>query len=197
MKWTRAVSHLSELADRCAAAVESPVQVLRVTSLQVFGGLLGRVGDLDVVEVALAVDLPAADVPWLSRPAGAQHWASMTRLDKNPVVGLWRSDRVPVWNHHVVRPLVVWDVAGGRRDEALAAVRAGEAEPLRPAAPTAQDLEQRLRDEVDLSLAALRRRTREYDERRWGPGKLTPASDALWDASSGYLDLLDALAAGR
>jgi hypothetical protein len=193
VKWSRAVTHLSELADRCGQAAASPVRVLPVTSLWVFGGLLGPVRDLEVVEVALAVDLPPQLVPWLGRPVGAQHWAAMTRMDKNPVVGRWRSDRVPVWNHSVVRPLLVWDAAGGRRDPVVEAVSAGRAEPLRPSAPSPAELAERLRAELAVSLGALRRSTREYDDRRWRPGTLTAVSDALHDASAGYLDVLDAL----
>ena len=40
--------------------------------------------------------------------------------------------------------------------------------------------------------AELRSGTLEYDNRRWKPGKLEPVADALWRASDGYLDVLDA-----
>jgi hypothetical protein len=51
----------------------------------------------------------------------------------------------------------------------------------------------RLDDEHVLSLRALRQHTRVYEEKRWAPGKLEPFSDALWRASEGYLDILDAV----
>jgi hypothetical protein len=51
----------------------------------------------------------------------------------------------------------------------------------------------RLDDELTVSLRALRGQTRSYEDRRWSPGKLEPAADALWRASDGYLDMLDAV----
>jgi hypothetical protein len=31
------------------------------------------------------------------------------RLNKNPVHAYWRSAHAPVWNHEVVRPVLLWD----------------------------------------------------------------------------------------
>jgi hypothetical protein len=70
----------------------------------------------------------------------------------------------------------------------------GRGEDVRIPAPSPEELRARLRSDLDVSLAALRERTKTYEERRWSPGKLTPVADALWQASNGYLDLLDALA---
>ncbi|MBB5804860.1 hypothetical protein F4560_004628 [Saccharothrix ecbatanensis] len=54
------------------------------------------------------------------------------------------------------------------------------------------ELRARLGEELAVSLRALRRQTRAYEEKRWSPGKLTTVSDALWRVSEGYLDVLDA-----
>jgi hypothetical protein len=195
MKWTRAVHHVESLAQSCADMATRPSSIfpLRVTQLWAVGDLLGQARDLDSVTVALSVDAPVDEVPWWSEPRGAQHWANATRLAKNPIVPWWRSAHAPVWNHRIDRPVLLWDEADGVRTDALAALRDGRGESVRPDAPAPDELRARLKDELAVSLRALRASTREYDDRRWSPGKLEPVADALWRASDGYLDVLDAV----
>ncbi|MDU0289052.1 hypothetical protein [Saccharothrix longispora] len=195
MKWTRAVRHLWDLAEKCAE-LDGPagaIYQVRVVGLWAVGDVLGEARDVDRVTVALAVDLPVDEVPWRSEPAGAEHWGNATRMTRNPITPLWRSARGPVWNHRVERPVLVWDSAGGVAEETLAALEAGRGDRLRPPAPSADELRERLRDELDVSLRALRGRTHAYEEKRWRPGKLDPVADDLWRAGVGYLDVLDAL----
>lgn len=199
MKWSRAVHHLDALAQTCAEMATRPDSIfpLKVAQLWAVGDILGGEQDLDAVTVVLAVDRPVDDVPWRGEPSGAQHWASATRLSKNPIVPFWRSTRAPIWNHHIVRPALIWDSATGTAEETLAAVRTGDAEPFRQPAPTADELAARLADELRVSLAALRVGSQTYDDRRWRPGKMEPVADALWLASFGYLDVLDAVHNGQ
>ena len=199
MKWSRAVHHLDTLAQTCAEMATRPDSIfpLKVAQMWAVGDILGGQQDLDVITVALAVDLPVDDVPWLGEPSGAQHWASATRLTKNPILPFWRSTRAPIWNHHIVRPALIWDSATGTAEETLAAVRTGDAEPFRLPAPTADELTARLTDELRVSLAALRVKSQTYDDRRWRPGKMEPVADALWLASAGYLEVLDAVHNGQ
>ncbi|WP_158852043.1 DUF7711 family protein [Saccharothrix deserti] len=194
MKWSRAVRHVEELAAKCGelAGLPSSIHPLRVVQLWAVGDILGEPRDLERVTVALVVDLPVDDVPWLSEPHGAEHWANATRVAKNPIRPLWRSSRAPVWNHHVDRPALVWDSVDGTVEETLAALADGRGEEVRLPAPTADEMRARLRDELAVSLRALRRHTRAYEDKRWSPGKLTAVSDALWRVSDGYLDVLDA-----
>lgn len=193
MKWSRAVHHVESLAQTCARmATPSPIFQLRVTELWVSGALLSRPAELETVSVALVVDLPADAVAWCSEPPGAQHWANAAKLSTAPIRVWWRSADVPVWNHRIERPALVWDVAGGVSDETLAALRDGRGEEVRVDAPTAEALRGRLRDELAVSRRALADCTEEYEQRRWKPGKLTTVADALWRASDGYLDLLEA-----
>lgn len=175
------------------AARPASIFPLRVTQLWAVGDILGPPCDLDAVTVALCVDLPVDDVAWWTVPSGAQQWANAVRLDKNPILVWWRSAHGPVWNHRVDRPVLVWDVEGTRED-AIAALREGAGESVRPVAPTPDQLRARLGDELAVSLRALRACTQAYEDRRWAPGKLTPAADALWRASDGYLDVSDAVA---
>jgi hypothetical protein len=191
VKWTRAVHHLAELAEKCA---ELPTSFFRfqVVELWVFGDLLDVPREVDTIEVALVTDLPVDEVPWLSEPVGAEHWANSTRLSRNPFSPFWRSADAPVWNHRVERPALIWSAADGINEEALVAVSDGTGELVRIAAPTPEELRKRVEDELAVSLAALRRANQAYTEHRWAPGKLTPHSDALWRTTTGYLDLLDA-----
>lgn len=198
VKWSRAVHHVETLAETCAEMITKPRSIfpVRVVQLWAVGDILGAVGDIEAVTVALGVDLPVDEVPWLGEPSGGQQWAYATRLAKNPIVPLWRSVHAPIWNHYVDRPALVWDSASGVAEETIAALREGRAESVRLPAPTAAELRMRLDDELGVSLAALRGRSRDYDERRWSPGKLEPVADALWRAGDGYLDVLDALRNG-
>ena len=167
---------------------------LRVTQMWAVGEILGPPrDDVEAVTIALCVDLPPEAVAWRSEPPGARHWANATGLAKNPVVVWWRSAHAPVWNHCIERPVQVWDEANGVREEVLAALREGRGEAMRPPAPAPRLLRARLEEELAVSRHALRACTKDYEDRRWSPGKLEPVADALWRAGDGYLDVFDAL----
>lgn len=192
MKWSRAVHHVESLARSCAEMATRPVAPLRVVELWAVGDLLGGSRDLDSVTVAAAVDVPAAGVAWWTEPAGARHWCQATRVAQQPVQIWWRSVHAPVWNHRIQRPVLLWDVADGVREEALAALRAGDGASMGTPAPTVDEFVARIDAELAVSLAALRDRTEAYDRRRWSPGRLEPVADALWECAGGYLDVRDA-----
>ncbi|GAA3014032.1 DUF7711 family protein [Actinokineospora diospyrosa] len=193
MNWTRAVHHLSTLATTCADMATRPASIfpLRVDELWAAGDILGRARELETITVALTADVD--EVPWRTEPSGSRHWAAAARLPQTPATAYWRSAHAPVWNHVLERPVLVWSVYSGVDEEALAAIGEGNGESVRPPAPTAEELTERLDAELALSLRALREGTHEYGQRRWKPGKLEPVSDALWQASTGYLDLLDVI----
>ncbi|MEV4315186.1 hypothetical protein [Actinocrispum sp. NPDC049592] len=193
MKWARAVHYLADLAQKCAERAELPESIrgLPVVELWTFGDVLGEPREVEVVRVALVVDLP--EVPWLSAPHGAEHWANATRMAKNPIAPVWRSADALVWNHFVDRPARIWSVEDGVAQSALEAIRDGKGPEIRLPAPSPGELRERLDEEMALSLRSLREQTRGYDESRWGPGKVMAAADALWRAADGYLDLLDAM----
>jgi hypothetical protein len=180
------------MAEACGdkARAFSP---LRVTEFWAYGEILGAQRELEGVRVAMAVDLPVEDVPWLSLPPGSQHWSNATRLTQSPLRPLWRSAHAPIWNHWIERPVLLWDSATGVAEKALAGLREGQGESLRPPAPTPDELRARLEDELAICLRSLRGQTRLYDDERWRPGKMEPVADALYRASDGYLDIMDAM----
>jgi hypothetical protein len=193
MKWERAVHHLGALAQACAETLNAPMFALRVTQLWAVGDILGPRRDLDTVTVALAINRPAEEVPWLSEPSGTQHWANAVRLNKNPFTVFWRSDAAAIWNHDIVRPALVWSSADGERPDVLAAISDGDAERVRSVGPTEDELAARLADELAVSRDSLQAATDAYEKRRWSRGKLEPTADALWLASLGYLDIMRAI----
>lgn len=102
---------------------------------------------------------------------------------------LFRSAGAPVWNHVVERPVRFWSREDGLDHEVLLQLRHGGGEGLRPEAPTAGELRERLDRDLAASLTALTRATRAYDEKRWSPGSPKKRGDALCDAALGYVDL--------
>jgi hypothetical protein len=198
MKRSRALHHLHALAEACATMAGRPSSIfpLQVIGLWAAGEVLDPVDSVEVLVVALQVDLPPRATPWLCAPPGATHWAHAVRLPKLPIVAHWRSVHAPVWNHDLVRPLLVWSAQDGVQDPALAALTGPDRavlDALRGPAPTPQQRRERLEREVLLAQAAVRERSADYQRRRWSPGKLEPVADALADAVQGWLDLQDAL----
>lgn len=180
MKWSRAIHHLEELAQTCADMASRPATIfpLRVTQLWAYGDVLTIGGsansddvsanrvNLDSLQVALTVDLPVDEVAWFCPPVGAEHWAQATRLSKNPIVALWRSTRAPVWNHHIRRPLLIWDESATLPADSLSALRNGAAEALRLPDPSPAELQARLDAELAASHRALESATARYEQRR-------------------------------
>ena len=194
MKWSRAVHHVELAAQGCAhvAGLASAIVPLTVSQLWVLGELLGPPQDVESITLALVVDLPVAEVSWLSEPHGSDHWLAMARLSNSPIVRRWRSAHAPVWNHAIVGPLMVWDSDSGEQEGALDALREGRGAAAGLPEPLPEQRRARLLDELGVSFGALRARTLAYEQRRWGKGSLEPAADALWQASTGYLDVLAA-----
>ena len=101
-----------------------------------------------------------------------------------------------MWNHHIRRPLLIWDESKGIVVDALAALQDGTAETMRLPEPTPGEMQARLEAELATSHRALESAAANYELRRFSPGKLEPVADALWRASAGYLDVLGASGSG-
>ena len=192
VKLSTAVSHLGALAEECdrLSSVRSSGFPFTVGQLWAVGDVLGAPRELDWVTVALVVDLPPEEVPWWCAPEGARWWAETTRLSKNPISAWWRSSHVPVWNHRIIRPLLIWDADAGVRPDALTAIRAGRGASAGLELPTQEEYVSRMEAELEVSLAELQRRTREYETEH--TVRLGIRADALFAAAQGYLDVLAA-----
>jgi hypothetical protein len=99
-----------------------------------------------------------------------------------------------VANSYIERPLRVWSV-DGPDSAALEALTQGEAEGLREPPPAAERAREQRAAELAVSLAHLRRIEAGYWERDWRSahrGNGVHPENHLWEAVSGYLDLLNA-----
>jgi hypothetical protein len=195
MKRDTALRRLREMADKCQSmAGPAPDFMLRVIEFWVFGVFLDEPASTpEWVDVALVVDLPPDVAHWFAHPPGTEHWAYATRLQQSPLTPQWRPKGYPVWNHDIRRPLLLWDVPEGVREEAFAGLRTAAYEPLRLPEPSPEELRERLVEERGSCLTALKKSTRDYTEKRWGQGKIERIADPLHFAALGYLDILAAL----
>lgn len=195
MRRNTATKHLRTLAGLCGTAnlpSDDPILV----EVYAYGDILDpEIDELERVRVALVLDLPADEVTWLALPDVTIWLTYHLRLDKVPVHALRRPAVWPVWNHFIRRPLRIWTVDGGTDEEALTALSNGDAERLRLPAPEPEEEAEQLAEELDASLAHLRRVQDSFHEREWRAAhknfNIYP-EDHLWHAVEGYLDLLDA-----
>lgn len=200
MKRSTAISRLASIAEECAQLTER-IEMFGTTppvsSFWTFGPVLDGPdawpADRQAVEAALVFDAPEADVYWYARPRDLTFAADLLGWSKRPVHLMFRSAAAPVWNHHIVRPLLLWDAETGLHEDAIAALRSGDVEALRDPARSEAELRDRLLRECEVSFEAMRSTTATYDDKRWARGNPRPHADAMWEASAGYVDLRTAL----
>lgn len=159
-----------------------------------FGAVLEPGAEVDAVELAFVLNLPAEELPWYVEPQSLAGLPSLLEIDKAPVLRYWRPAVWPVANHLIHRPLRVWSL-DGPDNAALDALERGEAERLRMPAPTAEQQREQLSVELDVSLAHLRRVEAGFWEREWRSahkGSGIYPENHLWNAVHGYSELLAA-----
>jgi hypothetical protein len=191
VKYSTAVSRLRSCAadlDRLAGVTDEPL----LLEAWAFGELLQLPEQLDIVSLALVIDLPAQDVTWYARPAPAEAAISLLRFDKYPLHWFWRPTMWPVWNHAIDPAVRFWSRAG-IDTISLDAIAHGDVEALpliRP--PSHEALREQLVIEHEAARAHLRDVLDRYDDREWQHGhsrfSLRP-EDHLWSAARGFLDL--------
>lgn len=189
-----AIRRIRTVAERCQRAGGLWDDEPFLLAAYVFGAVLEPGVDVDVVELAFVVNLPADELPWCAEPQSLVGLPSLLEIDKAPVQWYWRPAVWPVANHLIHRPLRVWSL-DGPDTAALDALERGEAERLRMPAPTVEQQREQLSVELDASLAHLRRVEAGFWEREWRSahkGSGVYPEKHLWDAVHGYLDLLAA-----
>ncbi|MFC4854593.1 DUF7711 family protein [Actinophytocola glycyrrhizae] len=194
MHYRRAVQRLRMLAQACQQTTSSTLDESLLREAYVFGEVLDGADSIELVEVAMVLDLPSEQVPWESQPNGTRWLVDVLRLDKGAYAYWWRSRHDPVWNHHIREPVRFWSLDGPDEDvlRALSERRFADlprvvADPGEVRAQTAAAL--------DTALARLRAVHANYWERDWrqeNRGNHRYPENALWEAVAGYLDLLDA-----
>ena len=198
MRYTTAVNRLLAIAEACDrwGSVQDGLTEARLTAAYAYGPVLEEPGaDLELVHVALVIDLPAGQLPWGAEPPECSSLAAVLRLDRAPVLWRFRPSERPVWNHAISRPLPIWTLEGVQ-GAALDALAEGRAEPLRLPEPSAAELAAQTMQETAASTAHLKAvRDCYWDDADWrrthrAAGRYP--EHFLWDAVDGYLDLLDA-----
>jgi hypothetical protein len=195
MKRATAISRLSDVADGLERAKAWPGPC--VVGGYVFGALLESAGDVERVQLALIVDEPAENVPWLSRPRQLEALVSLLRFDKLPLSWWWRPSAWPVWNHEINRAVGFWSAAAGSDPAVFDALSTGRVDELKVVEPdNAAQLYEQLVLERDIGrrhLADVVARFHDRDWRREHTHDGIDPADHLWWASSAFLDLDNAV----
>ena len=193
MKRSTAIGRLNDVAAELDRARQwSEVSVI---AGYVYGALVDGDDELEYVSIALVVDEPADDVPWLSRPAHLEALAKFIRLDKLPIVWRWRPAEWPVWNHQIPRAACFWTRDNGRDEhviEALALDRSMTSSSPSPQTPT--PCENRSRPSVQRARRHLASVTNSFGDRDWRrdhKGDGAYPEDTLWAAAAGFVELDD------
>src|SRR4051794_37060589 len=129
-----------------------------------FGSVLESVADVDVVDLAFVLNLPAEELPWFAEPQSLIGLPSLLEIDKASVRWYWRPSVWPVANHLIHRPLRVWSL-DGPGETALDALERGQAEHLRIPVPTAEQQHEQVSVELAASLSHLRSVEADFWER--------------------------------
>jgi len=192
MRHATAVRRLRIIADTCTRCQLLPGGG-GLLAAYTFGPVLEHTEDIPVVQVAFVLDHPAAELTWGAEPPECIALAHFLELHKAPVEYYWRPAVWPVANHHIRRPLCIWDTTGPAAG-ALDALAAGDAEPLRLPTPDPAEEQAQLAVERAACLTHLREVAQRYWDDRWRRahrGNGIFPEHHLWDAVHGYLDLLD------
>jgi hypothetical protein len=197
VKYNTAVDRLRQAASDLAGHTSWSDSVL--VEAHAFGDVLAGPDTVDLISVALVVDLPIDEMPWLARPAQAEAAVSLLRFDKYPLRWWWRPVGWPVWNHGISRPVRFWSRDDGPDEVAFARLaerRLSDLEYQEPA--NAQAYRAQLEAEWETSRRYLDQVVSSYHDREWRrdhKGFGVHPEDHLWWATRGWLDLDDALRA--
>jgi hypothetical protein len=198
VKYSTAIGRLRQVADELTDHTSTWGNSV-IVEAHVFGDLLAGPDTIEVIWMALVVDLPVEEVTWLARPAQAEATASILRLDKYPLRWRWRPTVWPVWNHAISGPVRFWSKELGPDQTTLGLLadrRLGELAVLEPVDQAAYQAQ--LQTELETSRRHLGRVVDSYHDRDWRwdhKGFGVYPEDHLWWATQGFLELDDALRA--
>jgi hypothetical protein len=195
VRYRRAVEKLRELADACTWTTRLPLEEPLLWEGYVFGEILDGADPIERLRVAFTLNLSPEEVPWCSQPRGTPWLVDSLRLDKGGFAFWWHSRHEPVWNHAIHEPVRFWSLDG--TDEAvLDALRDRRFADLPRLQASPAELRRHTEAELDRALGHLRAVNEKYWDRDWrnehrGGGRYP--EDQLWEATHGYLDLMDAV----
>lgn len=104
VRFDTAVDRLGKIADACSYVARYRDEL---SAAYAYGDILTG-ADVEVVRVALAVDMPPEELPWRAEPADLRGLAGVLRLDRAPVRWVWRPAGERVGNYEIVGPVLFW-----------------------------------------------------------------------------------------
>jgi hypothetical protein len=195
VKRSTAVNRLAEIATELERSKQWRGAI--VVATYVFGSIVEEDGDVERILIALAVDEPVENVPWMSNPPRLEALASLLRFDKLPMSWWWRPSAWPVWNHTITRAVCFWSAAGGSDQTVFDALAAGRIDQLHFVEPGGtEELVAQLRAERDVARSHLEESVAGFHDREWRRehrGDGVYPGDHLWSAAAGFVDLDNAL----
>lgn len=198
VKYSTAVARLRQVAGDLADHASSWGDPI-IVEAHVFGDMLTGPDTVDVIWLALVVDLPVDEVTWLARPARAEAAASLLRFDKYPLRWRWRPNGWPVWNPKISRPVRFWSRHDGPDEVALDLLAARRLSDLEYQGPPGESAYRaQLETERETARRHLEQVVDSYHDRTWRrdrKGFGVYPEDHLWWATRGWLELDDALRA--
>jgi hypothetical protein len=198
VKYSTAVGRLRQVAGDLGDDASSWGDSVLVEA-HVFGDVLTGPDTVDVICLALVVDLPVDEVSWLARPAPAEAAVSLLRFDKYPLRWWWRPVGWPVWNQEISRSVRFWSRPDGPDELALAWLAERRLSDLEYQEPgNVQEYRAQLATELETSRRHLEHVVDSYHDRSWRrdhKGFGVYPEDHLWWAARGWLELDDALGA--
>jgi hypothetical protein len=196
MRRVTAVRRLAAIAAECQRLSELwHDDRSALVAAYAFGDLIDGAPEVDVVQVAFVLNLPADELTWGAEPPAGASLIHVLGLDKAPVEWYWRPSEWPVANHVIRRPLEIWSAEHGVQELALEALDRGTYEAFRLPPPPPDEARRQLATELEACLAHLRAVEASYwepDWRRRHRGGGSYPENHLWGAVHGYLDLLSA-----
>lgn len=198
MKRSTAVGHLVEMGEVAserlrlrASDIGWPLEELWVT-----GGLLSLTDTLEAGSVALVLDVPADELPWLVLHPAGEWVGEQLRLGKRPMQWCYRPLAWPVWNHEHRRLVRFWSARDGLDAAVVDALRSRRFDHLSVIEPSIEQLTAQLREELTVSRRHLRSMLATYWENDWRwkhKGFGESPEDHLWRAATAVSEITDAL----
>jgi hypothetical protein len=198
MKRSTAIVHLVEMAEVASerlrlsdSSIGWPLEELWVT-----GDLLTLADTLDVGSVVLVLDLPAGELPWLTRHAAGEWVGDQLRLGKRPIRWCYRPLAWPAWNHDHRRLVRFWSAGGGLDRAVIEALRSRRFDQLTVTEPSTGQLAEQLHEELIVSRRQLRDVLDRYWDHGWRrqhTGYDESPEDHLWRAATAVSEITDAV----
>lgn len=196
MKRSRAIGYLIEMAQVASQRQElSDPFSWPLNEMWVAGELLSTAETVEAGAVVLGLDLPAEELPWLSKHPTGESIGYQLRLGKRPLLWCYRPREWPPWTYQHRRVVKFWSADRGLDTSAIEALRSRSLDRLTIVEPSDDEMTAQLRVELAVSrehLRSLLEHYWEHDWRRRHRGYNELPEDHLWRAATAVSEMLSA-----